>query len=318
MKRALLIGLALIMSLSLIAAAKSDLTLGTGGTAGTYFPFGGVIANIVSKSNPDLINMNAVSTGASVANINGIKNGDFDLGLLQNDNTFQAYNGTVGSAFEGKAFKGIATICNLYPEAVHVIVRYDSDIKSVADLKGRKVSVGAAASGTEANARQIFEAYGMTYADIKAEFIDFATSAAKFKDGGIEAFFVTGGIPTAAITEVGITHKIRVLSLEADKIKALQAKYPFFAEVTIPASAYGKNQPDSAKSVAIMAVLGCATTLSNDIVYAITKTIFERQADIASGHAKGAFINIDTAINGLGAPLHPGAVKYYREKGIIK
>lgn len=318
MKRALLIGLAVIMSLSMVALAKTDLTMGTGGTAGTYFPFGGVIAGVINKFNPDL-NMNAVSTGASVANLNGIKNGDFDLAIIQNDTTFFMYNGSAGSAFDGKAYKGISTICNLYPEAVHVIVRYDSDIKTVADLKGKKVSVGAAGSGTEVNARQLFEIYGMDYkVDTKPEYLDFATSAGKFKDGGLDAFFVTGGIPTAAITETAITHKIRILSIEDAKVKELQAKYPFFAAVNIPAGAYGKNQPDAAKSVAIMAVLVVNKELPDTVVYMITQTLFKRQAEIAAGHAKGAAISLNGAIDGLGAPLHPGAVKFFKESGIIK
>lgn len=319
MKRTLLIGLVVIMSLTMIAsAAKYDLTLGTGGVAGTYFPFGGAIAGVINASNPD-INMNAVSSGASVANLNGIMKEDFDLAIIQNDTTFFMYNGTEGSTFAGAAFKGISTICNLYPEAVHVIVRYDSTIKSIADLKGKKVSVGAAGSGTEVNARQLFEIYGMDYKkDCQPEYLDFATSAAKFKDGGLDAFFVTGGIPTAAITETAITHKIRILGIEDAKIKQLQAKYPFFAGVTIPAKAYGANQPDASKTVAIMAVMVVSNELPDNVVYAITKTLFEKKAEITKGHAKGASIDLETAIDGLGAPLHPGAVKYYKEVGLIK
>ncbi len=318
MKRALLIGLAVIMSLSMIAMAKSDLTLGTGGVAGTYFPLGGVIAGVINKNNAD-INMNAVSTGASIANLNGIKVGDMDLAIVQNDTAFFMYNGTAGSQFAGVAYKGIGAICNLYPEPLQIVVRYDSDIKSVADLKGKRVSVGDLGSGTEVNAGQLLSVFGMDYKkDLKYEYSSFAQASAKFKDGGLDAFFVTGGVPTAAITETAITHKIRILTIEDDKIAELQKKMPFMAGTVIAAKAYGANQPDSAKSVAVMAILVADTKLASSVVYAITKTIFEKQADIAAGHAKGASIKLAEAIEGLGAPLHPGAVQYYREVGLIK
>lgn len=318
MKRAILIGLAILLSFSMIAMAKTDLTLGTGGVAGTYFPLGGVIAGVINKNNSDL-NMNAVSTGASVANLNGIKAGDYDLIIVQNDTTYFMYNGSADSQFAGAAYKGLGAICNLYPEPLQIVVRYDSDIKTFADLKGKRVSVGDAGSGTEVNARQMFEVYGMDYKkDTKYEYSSFAQASAKFKDGGLDAFFVTGGVPTAAITETAITHKIRILNIEPEKIAEIQKKLPFLAATTIPAKAYGANQPDAAKTVAVMAILVAGSKVPENVVYAITKTIFEKQADIAAGHAKGAAINLAEAIDGLGAPLHPGAAKYYKEKGIIK
>ncbi|HOA15179.1 MAG TPA: TAXI family TRAP transporter solute-binding subunit [Bacillota bacterium] len=318
MKRALLIGLALIMSFSMIAMAATDLTLGTGGVAGTYFPLGGVIAGVINKYNPNY-NMNAVSTGASVANLNGLKAGDFDLIIVQNDTAYFMYNGSEGSQFAGAAYKGFGAICNLYPEPLQIVVRYDSDIKTFADLKGKRVSVGDAGSGTEVNARQLFEVYGMDYKkDTKYEYSSFAQASAKFKDGGLDAFFVTGGVPTAAITETAVTHKIRILSIEDAKIAEIQKKLPFLAATTIPAKAYGANQPDGAKTVAVMAILVASNNVNTTVVYDITKTIFEKTADIAAGHAKGASIKLAEAIDGLGAPLHPGALKYFKEKGLVK
>ncbi len=318
MKRALLIGLAVIMSLSLVAMAKTDLSLGTGGVAGTYFPLGGVIAGVINKYNTD-INMNAVSTGASIANLNGIKAGDYDLAIVQNDTAYFMYNGAEGSQFAGNAFKGIGAISNLYPEPLQIVVRADSDIKTFTDLKGKRVSVGDLGSGTEVNAGQLFAVYGMDYKkDTKYEYSSFAQASAKFKDGGLDAFFVTGGVPTAAITETAVTHKIRILTIEDAKIAELQKKLPFMAGTTIPARAYGANQAESAKTVAVMAILVANTKLSNTVVYAITKTLFEKTADIAAGHAKGSSIVLAEAIDGLGCPLHPGAVQYYKEKGLIK
>lgn len=314
MKRAIMVILAVlaVLSMSVGVFSAAQLLLATGGTAGTYYPLGGAIANIVNKNVPGT-NMSAQSTGASAENMRLINRGEVDFAIVQNDVAFQAYNGL--ETFAGKPIKNFGVVASLYPEVIQFVVKADGPIKTWADVKGKKISVGAAASGTEINARQVLEAHGMTYADVQEQFLSFAESANQFKDSQIDGFFVTAGIPNPGITDVATQHKIKILPVAPDKMKALTDKYPFLAPTTVPANTY-MNQTEAAATPAITAIIIAGNHMSEKQVYDITKVLFDNGGALAAAHAKGASVKLATALDGVATPVHPGAAKYLAEKGV--
>ncbi|RPJ77154.1 MAG: TAXI family TRAP transporter solute-binding subunit, partial [Desulfobacteraceae bacterium] len=213
--------------------------------------------------------------------------------------------------------KGMSAIAVLYPEIIQVVVRADSPMKTFADLKGKKVGVGAPGSGTEANFRQLMDIYGLKKEDINPQFLSFSESADAFKDKHIDAFIVTAGIPNAGIMDVATQHEVRILDIPADMAAKLTQKYPFLAGAKVPANTY-KGQTAEVATVAVNAVLIAGNQLKDDLVYNMTKALFENQAALASAHAKGKELNLQYAVKGVSIPFHPGAVKYYKEKGAMK
>jgi len=296
-----------------VYAADTKLVLSTGGTAGTYYPFGGAMARIWNTKIPGM-NVTAQTTGASAENIRLVNKKEAELALVQSDTLDAAFN---AKAPFTEAIKSMSTIAVLYPEIIQVVVRADSPIKSIADLKGKKVGVGAPGSGTEANFRQLMDIYGLAKDDVNSQYLSFSESAEAFKDRHIDAFIVTAGIPNAAIMDIGTQHAIRILTVPADMAAKLTAKYPFLAAAVVPAGTY-KNQAQDVTTVAVNAVLIVGNDLSADVVYNITKALFDSQAELASAHAKGKELNLKYAVKGVSIPFHPGALKYYKEKGAIK
>jgi len=295
------------------ASAADNLVLATGGTAGTYYPFGGAMAKIWNSKIKDM-NVTAQTSGASGENVRLINKKEVELALVQSDTLDFAFNAQ--EAFK-EPLKGMSAIAVLYPEIIQVVVGAASPIKSIADLKGKKVGVGAPGSGTEANFRQLLDAYGMKKEDVNFQFLSFAESAEAYKDKHIDAFIVTAGIPNAGIMDVATQNEIRILDIPADVAAKLTQKYPFLAAVKIPANTY-KGQSAEVSTVAVTAVLICGSQLKDDMVYNLTKTLFENQAELAAAHAKGKELNIQYAVKGVSIPFHPGAVKYYKEKGLMK
>jgi TRAP transporter TAXI family solute receptor len=287
--------------------------LATGGTAGTYYPFGGAMAKIWNSKIKDM-NVTAQTSGASGENVRLINKKEVELALVQSDTLDFAFNAK--EAFK-EPLKGMSVIATLYPEIVQVVVAAGSPVKTFADLKGKKVGVGAPGSGTEANFRQLLDAYGMKKEDVNAQFLSFSESAEAFKDKHIDAFIVTAGIPNSGIMDVATQNEIRILDIPADVSAKLTQKYPFLAAVKVPANTY-KGQTAEASTVAVNAVLIAGNQLKDDMVYNLTKALFENQADLASAHAKGKEVNLKYAVQGVSIPFHPGAVKYFQEKGLMK
>ncbi|MGE5599778.1 MAG: TAXI family TRAP transporter solute-binding subunit [Bacteroidota bacterium] len=301
------LSLALIIgAAALPAGAATQLTLATGGTAGTYYPLGGAMAQIWNAKVGG-VNVSVQATGASAENIRLINKKQVDLAFVQNDINHYAYKGI--EVFKEK-LPDFAVIAALYPEIVQIVVAADSPIKSVADLKGKRVSVGAPGSGVEANARQILESFKMNYTSIKPLFLSFAESADQFKNGQIDAFFVVAGAPTAAIQDVAAQHKIRLLSFTDAQIEKLADEYQFFSKVVIPARTYS-GQAEAVTTVAVKATLICRPDLEEGLVYNLTKTLFENLG--AMGHAKAKEITLKDAVVGISTPYHPGALRYFRE-----
>jgi uncharacterized protein len=315
MKRLFGVCMAVVFVIGAAAAvqAADNLVLATGGTAGTYYPFGGAMAKIWNSKIKDM-NVTAQTSGASGENVRLINKEEVELALVQSDTLDFAFNAK--EAFK-EPLKGMSVIATLYPEIVQVVVAAGSPIKSFADLKGKKIGVGAPGSGTEANFRQLLDAYGMKKEDVNAQFLSFSESAEAFKDKHIEAFIVTAGIPNAGIMDVSTQNEIRILDIPGDVAGKLTQKYPFLAAVKVPANTY-KGVAADVSTVAVNAVLIAKNKLKEETVYNLTKALFENQADLASAHAKGKELDIKYAVQGVSIPFHPGAMKYFKEKGLMK
>lgn len=292
---------------------KQNLKMATGGTTGTYYAYGGVIANILNSKLPN-VQLNVQSTGASKANIFLIDDKEADVAIVQNDVMDYASKGTDLFEEDG-AVESFSTAAALYAEVCQIVAT--GDIKSVADLKGKRVSVGDAGSGVEFNARQILEAYGVTFEDIEVNNLSFGDSADALKDGKIDAFFCTAGAPTTAITELATTNSINLLGIDDEHAKALQAKYAFYTQYTIPGGSY-KGVDEDVVTVAVKATLIVSDELSEDTVYELVKGIFDNKDDITAGHAKGAEIDPAYAVDGISVKFHPGAEKYFKEVGALQ
>ena len=290
------------------------ISIATGGPAGTYYPLGGAMAKIFND-NVDNVTANAQSTGASVENIGLVSKGETEIAFIQNDITYYAYTGTEIFADQGK-IENIKGMAMLYPELVQVIATKDSNINSIEDLKGKKVAIGAPGSGAEANARQILAAHGMTYDDLgKADYLSFDEAADQLKNKQIDAAFLTAGLPTSAVTEVAQTTDIVVVPITSAKITELANEYPFYTEVVIPGGTY-KGQDEDVTTAAVMAMLVVPEELDEDLVYELTKALFEHRQVIIDTHARGNDIKLETALQGMPIEVHAGAQRYYDEMNV--
>ncbi|WP_286951513.1 MULTISPECIES: TAXI family TRAP transporter solute-binding subunit [Aminobacterium] len=309
----LMVAFCIMMFAGGASARTLQWTLATGGTAGTYYPLGGAIAQILSNHVPE-VNITAQSTGASVENMNLITAGDVDLALVQNDIAHYAYTGT--EFFKGK-IQNVRAIARLYPETIHVVVPADSELVTIRDFKGKDVSVGAPGSGNEANARQIFGAYGLEYKDFTPHFLSYAETADHFKDRMLDAFIYTTGAPNSSIQDICTLHKIKFIPIYGKMREALMAEYPFFAVELMPANTYS-GQVEPVETVAVQAILIAGENLPEEEVYLITKALFENLDEVGESHHKGKSITLEKALDGITIPLHPGAERYYKEVGLIK
>lgn len=279
----------------------------TGGTGGTYYPLGGAFASIVSDEVG--IDANAESTGASAENMTTLKAEDAEIAFTQTDIASYAKDGI--AMFEGNAVTNVQAIGTLYPETIQIVTTADSGIKTVEDLKGKKVSIGAPGSGTALNAEQILEIHGMTLDDISKQDLSFDESTAGIQDGSIDAAFVTAGAPTGAVEGLSATEDVVIVPIAQDKIDALIAKYPFYIQDEVPSGTYGLDA--AVPTVAVSAMLAVLDSLSEEAVYEITKAIFENLELVQ--HAKAEQIDPAKAKEGTGIEIHPGAQKYFDEKG---
>lgn len=317
MKKFIAILMALTMALSFAACsgAANDvnrLVMVTGGDAGTYYAFGGVIASVITDK-AENVEVTATTSGASAANARSLNNKEADLAILQNDVLQYAVTGTETMADDG-AMDGLCAIASLYPEAVQLVATKSSGITSIADLKGKRVCVGDQGSGTDVNAQQVLAAAGMSYDDFDVQYLSFSEGSTAMQNGTVDAAFATSALPNSAITELANYTDIVVVPIDGEVADKLIADYPFYAKTTIGADVYGVEAADS---VAMMAVLACTADLSDDVVYSITKAIFENQDALIAGHARGNDVTLDSAFDGVTVEYHPGAVKYYTEQGLM-
>ncbi|MDO4983134.1 MAG: TAXI family TRAP transporter solute-binding subunit [Eubacteriales bacterium] len=290
-------------------APAEALTFTTGGEAGTYYAFGSVLAQYVTNNGG--LNVTAVTGNGSQANIEDMAAGDVQLAFCQSDVMSYAYSGTNLFAESGKV-DSFSTVAALYMEQVQ-IVTMNPDIKTVADLKGKSVSIGALGSGVYFNALDVLGVYGLTEDDIKPVYQSFGDSAESLKDNKIDAAFIVAGAPTTAITDLSTSGQVYLVSIDDDHIGELIAKSPYYSPYTVKADVYG--MPEDAQTVAVAAVVLARNDVSEDAIYAFTSTIFENMGAIAEQHGKGAELSLEFASSVTDVPYHPGAAKYFAEKG---
>ena len=309
---AILLALTLVLAVSACGGASgTKMTMGTGGTSGTYYGYGGVLGQYI-KNNAG-IGVTVVSTDGSKANIQGIDAGNYQLGTVQSDVMAYAWEGTRSFEEEGK-IDSFRVVAGLYAEAVQ-LVTMDPAIKSVADLKGKSVSIGAPGSGVYFNAIDVLEAAGLTENDIKAQYQSFADSADALKDGKIDAAFIVAGAPTPAITELCTTNAAYLVPIDGAVAEKLMASCPFYTTYKIPAGTY-QGQDKDVTTVTVKATLIVSADATEDDVYKLTAAIFDNIDAITAENAKGAELSIENATSGMTAPFHKGAAKYFAEKGV--
>ena len=316
MKMKKIISLVLAMTLVLALAAcgsagSSKMVMGTGGTTGTYYAYGSVLGQYIK--NEANVDVTVVSTDGSKANLQGIDAGDYQLATVQSDVMAYAWAGTQSFAEDG-ALDSFRVIGGLYAEAVQLITM-DPEIKSVADLKGKAVSIGAPGSGVYFNAMDVLTAAGLTLDDIQPQYLSFGDSTDGLKDGKIQAAFIVAGAPTPAITELCTTNSAYLVPIDGDIAATLMAGSPYYTAYTIPAGTYN-GQTEDVTTVTVKATLVVSADASEADVYAITAAIFDNIDAITVEHAKGAELSLENATTGMAAPFHAGAAKYFAEKGI--
>jgi uncharacterized protein len=304
-------------------------TIGTGGTAYTYYPVGGVIANAISKppgSRPcdeggscgvDGLIASAVSSRGSVDNINAINSGLRNSGFAQSDVAYWAYTGT--GTMEGKPpAKNLRTIAALFEEHIHLVALADSNINSVADLKGKRVSLDEPGSGTYVDASLILEANGLKPTDVEAEQLKGGAAAEALRNGKIDAYFVVAGYPTGSLVELASATPIKLVPIDGKGADALTKKYGFFASSKIPEGTY--ENVAGITTIAVGAQWFTSAKEDDELIYNITKALWNEKSRklLDVGHAKGASITMETALKGVGVPLHAGAKRFYKEAGLLK
>ena len=289
----------------------TKMSMGTGSQTGTYYPYGGVLAQYIK--NEAGIDVNVVSTGGSMANIQGIDDGNYHLGMVQNDVMAYAWEGKNSFEQDGQ-IQSFRVVAGLYNEPIQLITM-DKNIKSINDLKGKRISLGAADSGVKFNAMDILKAADFTEDDYKPEYMDFSSSVDNLKDGKLDAAFIVAGTPTAAITELCATSEAYLVPIEGDISKKLIDVCPFYSEYVIPAETY-KGQDEDVTTVTVKATLIVGDSASEEDVYKLTAAIFENIDAIKAENGKGAELSINNATTGMSVPFHAGAAKYFAEKGV--
>ncbi|TPK86884.1 TAXI family TRAP transporter solute-binding subunit [Mesorhizobium sp. B2-4-13] len=301
-------------------AQQAFFRIGTGGTSGTYYPVGGLIANAISATGPAGVEglvATATSSNGSVANISAIQSGASESGFTQSDVAYWAYSGT--GLYEGKPkADDLRLIATLYPETIHLVARADAGIKTVADLKGKRVSLDEPGSGTIVDARLVLGAYGLTEKDVQPEYLKPGPAGERLQDGAMDAYFFVGGYPTGAIVELASTNNITLVPITGPEADKLLSEQKFFSADTVPEGTY-KNVGET-KTISVAAQWVTSAKQTDDLVYKIVKSLYSdaTQKALQAGHAKGKLITLQNAVTSAGIPFHPGAEKFYKEVGALK
>jgi len=333
MKKALILGVVLMFGFALVIgcgpsgekatteapekAKTTFITIGTGGITGVYYPTGGAIAKIVNKKKDVYgIRCTVESTGGSVFNVNAIMAGDLQFGVVQSDRQFQAINGLAEWKDKGKQ-EDLRAVFSIHPESITLVAAVDAGINDIADLKGKRVNIGNPGSGQRQNSIDALEAVGINYkTDMNAEGIKASESASLLQDGRIDAFFYTVGHPSGSIKEATAgARKVRFASITG--IDSLLEKYPYYAKAYIPVKLYpGAENTENVDTFGVKATFVTSAKVPEDVVYAVTKEVFDNFDDFKKLHPAYAVLTKEGMLEGLSAPLHPGALKYYKEAGL--
>jgi TRAP transporter TAXI family solute receptor len=303
---------------ALAEAQRRLVTIASGWVVGVYYPLAGAMSSIVYNAKGLNIRATVEASGASVANAQAIGAGDADFALLQNDIAFYAYNGATLPAFKGKPLKNLGGIFTIYPELIHIVATQASRVRAMKDLRGKRVAFGPPGSGTEQNALQILEVYGIKESDLgRAERIDAAAAAEQLKEGLVDAAFFTTGLASAVVNDLFVSGKVAMVPIDAVPGEVLRRQYPFYTLEKIPANTY-KGQDREALTPAVMAMVVARRDLPEELVYGFTRAIFDNLGQFHSAHPAARSLTLQTAQNGMPVPLHPGAERFYREKGVVR
>ena len=288
---------------------KKDVKMATGDISGTYYPIGNAMAEILNK-NIKTINVSTESTKGSIENIEKLNNGSADLAIIQNDIAYYAANGA--EMFANNKVDNIRALASLYPETCQFVTFESSGINNIDELHGKKIAVGIKGSGAEANARQILEAYGITYNDIDAQYLSFTEGKEALKEGKVDCAFVIAGYPTKAVQDIAVQQKIRILSITNDKASILSSLYPYYTRITIPKGSYDGIDED-VSSIAVRAMFVCTDKLDEQTGSEIVKIIFNNKEDIEKAHSVGQFFKTENATKGMSIKMNAGAERYLRD-----
>ena len=295
------------------AMAEGFINILTGGTSGVYYPLGVAIAKIYSDKIPNT-KTQVQATKASVENLVLLQRGSGELAFTLGDSLKAAWDGDEEAGFRNKLDK-LRTIGAIYPNYIQIVATAESGIKTLADLKGKSLSVGAPKSGTELNSRAILAAAGMTYKDLgKVEYLPFAESVDLMKNRQLNATLQSAGLGVASLKDLSTSSPIHVVSVPKEIVDKIG---PPFVAAIIPANTY-TGQDKDVPTAAVVNYLVTSSAVSDDLAYQMTKLIFDSLPELANAHAAGKEIKLNTAASGSPVPLHPGAIRYYREKGLIK
>lgn len=298
-------------ALTLAGCGQTRMMFGTGGTAGTYYAYGGVLAQYMTNYSDGKVT--AVSSGGSKVNIQSIQDGDFQLGFTQSDVMAYAWDGTKSFETDG-ATHDFRVLGALYDETVQLF-SMNPEIQSVEDLRGKRVSIGEAGSGVYFNALDVLEAAGLTLDDIKPQYQSFDASKEALKDGMIDAAFIVAGPPTPAITELATTNGVYFVPIDGELRDKILEEHPYYTAKDIEAGTY-PGQDEDVGTITVKATIIVSTSLSDDLVYQMTAAIFDHMDEIAAENAKGSELSLESATSGMAAPFHAGAARYYSEHGI--
>jgi TRAP transporter TAXI family solute receptor len=332
MKKAFALGLVLIFGFALVMACGQGeeqaateeaapqttfVTIGTGGITGVYYPTGGAIAKIVNQKKDEYgIRCTVESTGGSVFNINAVMSGDLQFGIVQSDRQYQAINGLAEWEDKGKQ-EDLRACFSIHPESITLTAAVDAGIQDINDLKGKRVNIGNPGSGQRQNSIDALETVGINWeTDLVAEQVKAAEAPGLLQDGRIDAFFYTVGHPSGAIKEA-TAGKRKVLFASITGIEKLLEKYPYYAKAQIPISFYpGSENTEDVDTFGVKATFVTSAKISDDVVYAVVKEVFDNFEDFKSLHPAYAVLTKENMLEGLSAPFHPGAMKYFKEAGL--
>lgn len=294
--------------------------IGTGGVTGVYYPTGGAIAKLVNKKRDVYgIKMSVESTGGSLFNINAVMGGDLQFGIAQSDRQYQAYNGIAEWQAAGPQ-RNLRAVCSLYTEMVTLVAADDSGIETLSDLSGKRVNIGNAGSGTRGNALAVIGAAGLDWKkDVRTESLKADESASMLQDGRIDAFFYTVGHPNGSIKEATAGLRRSVHFVPVTGMDELIERSPYYVKTAIPIELYPKSSnKENVPTIGMSTTLVTSAVVPDDVVYAITKELFENLESFRKTHPALEGLTKEFALEGLSAPIHPGALKYYREVGLMK
>jgi len=317
MRKTILGGITVAMMMSVPVFGTQFITIGTGGVTGTYYPTGGAICRMMNKNRKvTKIRCSVESTGGSVYNVNTINAGELDFGISQSDTAYQGYNGE--GKFKGKAVKGLRSVLAIYPELLAFVVRKSSGIKSLTDVKGKKLNIDIPGSGTRMTTDIVLDAVGIKKSDLAlANELKSSEGPTMLKDNKIDGYFGVFGHPTANIKDASNSVDIDLVPINGEAIDKLVAKYSYYAKGVISGSFYKGVEHDT-QSIGVKAVLVTKDNIDEKVVYTLTKTILDNFDSFKKLHPAYKTITKESLLDGLAVPQHKGAIKAFKEAGLLK